>query len=100
MSSLTGVTRRSGTLAALCLGIAGCAPFTPRSASSAPAVQALSKTERIAHVLSRLTFGARSGDAERVAALGIDRWIDQQLDPQTILASAVVIALASVPAWN
>jgi uncharacterized protein (DUF1800 family) len=51
-------------------------------------------------VLSRLTFGARTGDAERVAAMGIDRWIDQQLNPETIPDSAVVTALATNMAWN
>jgi uncharacterized protein (DUF1800 family) len=31
------------------------------------------------HVLNRLTFGPRPGDVERVLAMGVDRWIEQQL---------------------
>jgi uncharacterized protein (DUF1800 family) len=35
-------------------------------------------------VLSRLTFGARPGDVERVQAMGVSAWIDQQLHPSRI----------------
>src|SRR5439155_22296901 len=56
--------------------------------------------EQITHVLSRLTFGARPGDAERVAAIGVDRWIAEQLRPDSIPDSAVVVALAPIPAWS
>jgi uncharacterized protein (DUF1800 family) len=31
-----------------------------------------------------LTFGARPGDVERVESLGVDRWIEMQLDPKSI----------------
>src|SRR5713226_721057 len=41
---------------------------------------ALTGDQRIAHVLSRLTFGARPGDFERVKAVGVDEFIRQQLD--------------------
>src|ERR1035437_2988563 len=34
--------------------------------------------EQVNHVLNRLTFGARPGDAEAVRAMGVDRWIDLQ----------------------
>jgi len=36
------------------------------------------------HVLARLTFGPRPGDLERVRAMGVDRWIDEQLHPERI----------------
>jgi uncharacterized protein (DUF1800 family) len=36
------------------------------------------------HVLNRLAFGPRPGDVERVADMGVQRWIDQQLHPETI----------------
>ena len=35
-------------------------------------------------MLNRLTFGARPGDAEKVRAMGIDKWIDLQLHPERI----------------
>jgi putative ABC transport system ATP-binding protein len=40
--------------------------------------------DRILQALNRLTFGPRPGDAEKVRAAGLKRWIDQQLDPQRI----------------
>ena len=40
--------------------------------------------EQVNHVLNRLTFGARPGDAEAVRAMGVDKWIDLQLHPDRI----------------
>lgn len=36
------------------------------------------------HVLNRLTFGPRAGDVEKVAAIGVDRYIERQLQPEQI----------------
>ena len=44
--------------------------------------QKLTPEKQIAHVLSRLTFGARPGDAAEVRRLGVEKWIDQQLHPE------------------
>ncbi|HKS94343.1 MAG TPA: hypothetical protein VJS16_06745 [Gammaproteobacteria bacterium] len=33
------------------------------------------------HVLNRLAFGPASGDVQRVAAVGVDQYIQQQLHP-------------------
>ena len=38
----------------------------------------------IAHALNRMAFGARPGDVERVRAMGLDRYIEQQLHPEKI----------------
>ena len=40
--------------------------------------------EQVKQALNRLAFGARPGDAERVRAMGVDRWIALQLSPQKI----------------
>src|SRR5215468_2229797 len=40
--------------------------------------------EQIQQVLNRMTFGPRPGDADRVRAMGIDKWIDLQLHPERI----------------
>lgn len=45
-----------------------------------------------AHVLSRLAFGARPGDIERVKSMGVGAWIAQQLEPDR-LADPVVASL-------
>src|SRR6059058_2000321 len=62
---------------------------TPRPGSSpspktAPTSTELLPDEQIQQVLSRLTFGARPGDAEQVRAMGIENWIDWQLHPDRI----------------
>lgn len=46
--------------------------------------QRLTEEQRILHVLNRLGFGARPGDVEKVKAMGLDRYIDQQLHPEKI----------------
>ena len=37
---------------------------------------------QILQALNRLTFGPRPGDGERVAKMGLERWIDQQMHPE------------------
>jgi uncharacterized protein (DUF1800 family) len=44
----------------------------------------LSDDQRILHVLNRLGFGARPGDVERVKAMGLENYINQQLSPEKI----------------
>ncbi len=40
--------------------------------------------QQVQHALSRLAFGARPGDVERVRTMGVDAWIEQQLYPERI----------------
>ena len=40
--------------------------------------------QAIVHVLNRIGYGARAGDVERVRALGVQRYIDQQLHPERV----------------
>ena len=47
-------------------------------------VQKLTEEQRIVHVLNRLGFGARPGDVERVKMLGLENYINQQLNPEKI----------------
>src|SRR5215213_3892103 len=49
--------------------------------------RSLTEEQRIVHVLSRLGFGARPGDAERVKAMGLENYINQQLNPEKIADS-------------
>src|SRR3989475_4424981 len=53
--------------------------------------------QRIAHVLSRLTFGARPGDFERVKAMGVDAFIAQQLDADSIDDMGTIAKLKKLP---
>lgn len=44
----------------------------------------LTEEQKIVHVLNRLGFGARPGDVERVKAIGLQKYIERQLDPAAI----------------
>lgn len=43
-----------------------------------------SSEQAVLHALNRLTFGPRPGEVERVRAMGLQRWIEQQLEPSRI----------------
>ena len=51
--------------------------------------------QQVQQVLNRLAFGARPGDVARVRAIGVDRWIDQQLSPDGIDNRATERVVAS-----
>src|SRR5882762_8451955 len=40
--------------------------------------------QRVLHALNRFTFGPRPGDVDRVSQQGVDRWFEQQLQPERI----------------
>src|SRR5439155_21905205 len=46
--------------------------------------QKLSADKQSVHVLNRLTFGRRPGDAEQVRRLRVQKWIDLQLHPERV----------------
>ena len=53
--------------------------------------------EQVKQALNRAAFGARPGDAERVRAMGVDKWIEMQLSPQKIDDRAVDHFVARFP---
>jgi uncharacterized protein (DUF1800 family) len=54
------------------------APLTPSRSRE------LTSHEQTLHALGRLTFGPRPGDVERVKGMGVDRWIEMQLNPAKV----------------
>ncbi len=44
----------------------------------------LSADEAIAHALNRLAYGPRPGDIDRIKQMGLGKWIEQQLNPNSI----------------
>jgi uncharacterized protein (DUF1800 family) len=59
----------------------------------------LSEEQRIVHILNRLGFGARPGDVGRVQSVGVENYINLQLNPEKIsdaLAESKVKDLASL----
>jgi uncharacterized protein (DUF1800 family) len=81
--------------AVLALGLAFAVPAAAAARSGAVSVS--SEDDRIVHVLNRLGYGPRPGEVEKVRAVGVDRWIDQQLRPDRIPDPALAGRLASLP---
>ncbi|HEV7837090.1 MAG TPA: DUF1800 family protein, partial [Gemmatimonadaceae bacterium] len=91
------ITKLAGVAAALLsiapLGIPAQSPGARKTAAKPAMVRSdvreLPADQQIIHALSRLTFGARPGDVQKVRAIGLDNWIDQQLRPEKIDDSAI-----------
>ena len=61
------------------------------------AASTLREDQRILHVLNRLGYGPRPGDLERVRQMGVERWIERQLEPERIPDTALEAALGDYP---
>ena len=57
----------------------------------------LSADEAILHALNRLAYGPRPGDMERVRQMGLAKWIEQQLNPNSIDDRGVEARLEQFP---
>src|ERR1700716_1304794 len=57
----------------------------------------LSADEAILHTLNRLAYGPRPGDVERVRQMGLAKWIEQQLNPNSIDDRGVEARLEQFP---
>src|SRR6266566_3387842 len=101
-------TRCTGFLIAFVVAVIPAAELTGRAAESRmPLGSARGKPNpesrdeaTITHVLNRLTFGARPGEAYRVHAMGLATWLDQQLHPPRIddhAAEAMLPQLDAAP---
>jgi uncharacterized protein (DUF1800 family) len=60
-------------------------------------IQDLTEDEAILQALNRLGFGPRPGDLERVKEMGLQKWIDRQLHPDSINDSALEARLDRFP---
>ncbi len=73
---------------AACAGGGGAGVPTLAPSPELEAVSALprelTEDQQALHVLNRLAFGPRPGDVAAVRAMGVDAWIDRQLQPTTI----------------
>src|SRR5271156_1583707 len=60
----------------------------------------LTEDQAILHALNRLAYGPRPGDVERIRQMGLEKWIDQQLHPESIDDSALDTRLGNYPTLN
>ena len=83
---LSNAARSVVALLSVWMLLVGMLAFIPTAGAQAQRqkAQRLTEDQRILHVLNRLGFGARPGDVERVKAMGLDRYIEQQLHPEKI----------------
>jgi uncharacterized protein (DUF1800 family) len=84
---------------ALCCGFA---LFTPLFGGAVAqqkqrSTAALKEEQQIIHVLNRLGFGARPGDIERVKTIGIENYINQQLNPEKLSDAVTEAKLINLP---
>lgn len=91
-----------GLAAALLLGAVASCVAPPRSQSAVPSSAELALREQTAdqqvlQVLNRLAFGPRPGDVQKVRTIGVDAWIDQQLNPERLNDDAMNQMLARYP---
>ena len=71
-------------LAAFCMLCALALPSFAMPLGGASDRKSLTEDQKIIHVLNRLGFGARPGDIQKVKAIGLQKYIDQQLNPASI----------------
>ncbi|HEY1953211.1 MAG TPA: DUF1800 domain-containing protein [Gemmatimonadaceae bacterium] len=86
------ITKLMSVGAAMLLSVAPLSTYAQKSGAKAQAKTAIARSDvrelpadqQIIQALSRLTFGARPGDVAKVRAIGLDKWIDEQLHPEKI----------------
>jgi uncharacterized protein (DUF1800 family) len=72
-------------------------PSKPDSTLKGLPITELSRDEAILHALNRLAYGPRPGDIERIRQIGLAKWIDHQLNPNSIDDKAVEARLENYP---
>ncbi len=98
VTSTVQIARRGWAMVAIAAVLATTLPIDAAAQlrKKAPASR-LSEEQRILHVLNRLGFGARPGDMERVKAMGVERYIEQQLTPEKISDSLAESKVKDLP---
>ena len=89
------------TSLASAVALTSCAsPASTTSTTATPMAMShdrqLTPEQQIRQALNRLTFGPRPGEVARVSSIGVDRWIEMQLNPASIpdtLADRVLATL-------
>jgi uncharacterized protein (DUF1800 family) len=63
-------------------------------------ISELTEDQAILHALNRLGYGPRPGDLERIRQMGLEKWVDEQLHPESIDDSALDKRLEKYPTLN
>jgi uncharacterized protein (DUF1800 family) len=84
-----------GAISAVGALFVAAAAMVPLVSSPSAATRA-SDEKAIVHVLNRIGFGPRPGDVERIQAIGIRQYIDQQLHPERVADPGLAARLAGL----
>jgi len=82
MSGVNSKANRDGRLAA---------------SSTTAALRPLAADRQALHLVNRITLGPRPGDVDRVRAIGVQAFLDEQLHPERLSDSAVEMRLRALP---
>jgi uncharacterized protein (DUF1800 family) len=83
------------SIASIALTLFSSALYAKKKAPQPPApppMPQMMPDQAVLHALNRLTFGPRPGDAQLVNAMGLDHWIEWQLNPALIVENPVLIS--------
>jgi uncharacterized protein (DUF1800 family) len=98
-SRKNGFTRAAAILIAAALFPFPQAQATPptKSFKGKLPITELNEDQAILHALNRLSYGPTPGEIEQVRKMGLEKWIDQQLNPNSIDDSALDARLERYP---
>ena len=63
----------------------------PAATLAAPKIPQMTDDQKALHALNRLTFGPRPGDLDELKQMGVAKWIEQQLQPESIPENPVLL---------
>ncbi|HET9528822.1 MAG TPA: DUF1800 domain-containing protein [Blastocatellia bacterium] len=95
LNIISGAFRLLSLAVAASFALGAVAPAVAGSGQK-KASRKLSEDQRIIHVLNRLGYGPRPGDVERVRRMGLGKYIDQQLRPESIDDAALQARLSKL----
>lgn len=88
----------SGALAVAMAGALALGAIVPVGADTkSKASPSLTENQKIIHLLNRIGYGPRAGDVERVKRMGVDKYIELQLNPDRIDDQGIEARLANYP---
>ncbi len=75
---------RAAATAVAVVSVSVVCPAGGKHAAEGLFTQKLTNDQQVLHALNRLTFGATPADAESVRRLGVRKWVERQLHPESI----------------
>jgi uncharacterized protein (DUF1800 family) len=96
ISALLAFLLAVGSPVGMAQGVKGQKQKGAQAQSQSDATKKLTEEQKIAHLLDRVTFGARPGDLERVMKSGWEKYLDEQLRPERISDQVVEQRLKNI----